>query len=71
MMFPIASVKEHPNVKLLQLNLASVLSAAPAEIVRGWRIKSTKIYKCQVENTSIYERHKAWQMTTIGVQERV
>ena len=60
MMFPIASVEEHPNVKLLQLSLASVLSAAPGEIVQGWRINSTKIYKCQVEHTRIYERHKAW-----------
>ena len=71
MMFPIASVKEHPNVKLLELSLVSVLSAATGEIVRGWRSNSTKIYKSQVEHTSIYGRHKAWQMATIGVQERV
>ena len=32
-MFPIASVKEHPNVKLLELSLASVLSPTPGEIV--------------------------------------
>ena len=71
MMFPIASVKEHPNVELLQLSLVSVLSAPLGEIVRGLRIKSTKIYTCQVEHTSIYGRHKAWLMATIGVQERV